>query len=297
MFCSPDIPIRPSKVSQGVRYFDLIAEPVRREILPNIYMEGWGYNGCIPGPTLLVYPGEEVNIRVHNRLAESTSIHWHGLDVPNNMDGVPDVQPTPRIKPGEYFDYQFKIVNPPGTHFYHSHVNTLRQEMMGLAGGLIILDPYEKGINQDFFIMLQEFKLKGLEMGEVRHGTYQLNPLSHEFNFFTVNGRSFPYVSSLCVKLGERVRIRIANSSQQSHPMHIHGHQFMITASDGNPIQPNRQLQKNTVLVAPGETWDVEFIANNPGRWPFHCHIPHHMTNNFTTGSGGMFTTIDYVGI
>jgi FtsP/CotA-like multicopper oxidase with cupredoxin domain len=116
-----------------------------------------------------------------------------------------------------------------------------------------------------------------------------------DFNFFTMNGRCFPFVDPIRVKLGERVRIRLGNIAHVPHPMHIHGHQFAITASDGNPIYISNRLIKNTVDVASGETYDIEFYADNPGIWPFHCHIPHHMSNNMTKPLGGMTTTIVYV--
>ena len=248
----------------------------------------------MPGPTIVVFPGDNVQIRVYNRLPENTSVHWHGLDIPNNMDGVPEIEPSPVIKPGGYFDYKFLIVNQPGTHIYHTHVDTASQEMLGLTGGFVILDPMNNEINRDYFILLQEFKVKGLPKGKIAPGVYNIDPLAMDFNFFTMNGRCFPYTTPLEVCCGENIRIRLANSSDQAHPIHIHGHQFMIAASDGNMIPLDRRIVKNTVLVSSGETWDVEFSANNPGIWPFHCHIPHHMTNNFTKSIGGMLTTIAY---
>lgn len=293
---SPDINNLSYVVKKGVKHFELTAEPVKREILPGIYINGWGYNGTIPGPSILVYPGDIVNIRVHNKLPEDTSIHWHGLDIPNNMDGVPDVEPSPKIEPGKYFDYHFRIKNPPGTHMYHTHMNSSKQEMMGLGGAFIILDPFENpsSIQHDYFYMVQEFKLIGLKMGEVKPGVYDIDPHSHEFNFFTMNGRCFPYVTPMETAMGHNVRIRLGNIVHDVHSMHIHGHQFFVTASDGNSIPPKNQLIKNTISVATGETWDIIFKSNNPGIWPFHCHIPHHMANNMTKPAGGMFTTIVY---
>jgi manganese oxidase len=295
MVTTPDVGNLPCIVRQGIKHFELVAEPVNREILTGITIKGWGYNGSIPGPTIKVYPGDWVNIRVYNCLEEPTSVHWHGLDIPNDMDGVPAVEPTPKILPGEYFDYRFRIVNQPGTHMYHTHFHTSKQEMMGMAGGLIILDPREDGgCFFDYFLMLQEFAIKGLPMGELKPGEFEVKPLSDDLNFFTINGRCFPDTTSLPVRVGGLVRIRMANPSMQAHPMHIHGHQFRVVASDGNAINPAAQMVKNTVQVAPGETYDIEFTAGNPGNWPFHCHIPHHMSNNMTLPTGGMFTTICY---
>lgn len=249
----------------------------------------------MPGPVIIAYPGDYVIIRVYNKLPEPTSVHWHGLDVPNAMDGVPEVEPSPKIEPGRYFDYHFRITNPPGTHIYHTHFNSTTQQMMGLGGAFIILDPAEHGIQHDFFYMLQEFSVKGLKTGEVKPGTYDLDPMSHDFNFFTMNGRCFPFATPMKVNYGSNVRIRLANLVHDAHPMHIHGHQFVVTASDGNTIAFGKRLVKNTVNVASGETYDVVFKADNPGIWPFHCHIPHHMSNNMQKQTGGMFTTFEYV--
>ncbi len=295
MVITPNINDLPSKTSNGIRYFELIAEPVNQEILPGVFIKGWGYNGSIPGPTIKAYTGETVNIRVYNKLPEPTTVHWHGIDVPNEMDGVPEIEPSPKIAPKNYFDYHFKIVNPPGTHMYHTHFNSPRQQMMGLSGAFIILDHNKRTkVNRDYFLMLQEFKLKGLEMGEVKEGTYELDTMTENFNFFTINGKCFPFTQELKIKFGEIVRIRLGNTMHHAHPMHIHGHQFIVTASDGNPISYSRRIAKNTINVASGETYDIEFFADNPGVWPFHCHIPHHMSNNMQLEMGGMTTVFRY---
>lgn len=295
MTISPDLHKLPYKEIKGVKYFELIAEEVERELLPGLFIKAWGYNGSTPGPTIEVLPGDYVNFRVYNRLSQATSVHWHGLDVPNTMDGVPEVEPSPKIEPGYYFDYKFKIINPPGTHMYHSHHISHEQEMRGMEGGLIILDPYDMSINKDYFIMLQEFKVEGIPMGVIKTGNYEIDPHSHDFNFFTMNGKCFPFTTPLEVNCYDKVRIRLANAMHDTHPIHIHGHQFMVSAADGNTINPSHRMKRNTIQVASGEIFDVEFYANNPGIWPFHCHIPHHMTNNMTEPTGGMFTTIKYI--
>lgn len=259
MLIAPDVPDLPYTLHNVTKYFELVAEPVRREILSGLFINAWGYNGSMPGPTIQVYPGDYVSIRVINKLPEPTSIHWHGLDVPNGMDGVPDVEPSPKIDPGNYLDYHFKITNPPGTHMYHTHFYTVIQEMMGLRGAFIILDPNRQNqyIHRDYFLMLQEFHVNGL-------------------------------------KMGENARIRLGNIVHNAHPIHIHGHQFVVSASDGNNIPVQNRLMKTTINVTSGETYDLEFKANNPGIWPFHCHIPHHMSNNMQKSMGGMSTVIVY---
>jgi len=293
---TPNIPNLPFTEKNGVKYFNLVAEVVKSEILPGIHVNAWGYNGMSPGPTICVYPGDYVCLRVHNKLPQPTSVHWHGLDVPNGMDGVPEIEPSPKIDPGHYFDYHFKITNAPGTHMYHSHFYSVVQDMLGLEGGFIIFDPNEskKDIQKDYYLMLGAFKLKGLEPGVLKNGTYEIDPFAHESNFFTINGKCFPYTALLPVNEGDRVRIRFGNIGMMNHPIHFHGHQFYETAADGNSIAIENRLKKNTILISSGTTRDIEFIANNPGRWPLHCHFPHHVSNNMTLSLGGMTTAVVY---
>lgn len=294
MVISPDIPNLPYKLMNGVKYFELVAEPVQREILPGLFINAKGYNRSTPGPTIQVYQGDYVKIRVYNKLNEPTSVHWHGLDVPNVMDGAPGMTSSPEIKPSSYFDYHFQVINPPGTHMYHTHLDPLGQEMSGMSGGFIILEPQPTYIQRDYFIMLQEFRVKKLPMGVIAPGVYDIDPMSMDYNFFTMNGRCFPSTTPLEVCQGENVRIRLANAMEHAHPIHLHGHQFLVTAVDGNPIPEGSRLLRSNILVASGDTWDIEFNANNPGSWPFHCHIPHYMTNNMSKEGGGMMTTVVY---
>lgn len=296
MVITPNIPNLPYIKKKGVKYFNLVAEPVKTRILPQIYVNAWGYNGLTPGPTICVYPGDYVCIRVYNKLPQPTSVHWHGLDIPNIMDGVPAIEPSPKINPGCYFDYHFKITNPPGTHMYHSHFYTVVQDMMGLEGGFIILDPTEskKEIQRDYYLMLGAFKLKGLKEGIIQEGIYDIDPFSNMANFFTINGRCFPYTSLLPVKKDEHVRLRFGNIGMMNHPIHFHGHQFYETAMDGNSIRKENQFLKNTILISSGTTRDIEFVANNRGIWPLHCHFPHHVSNNMTLPLGGMTTAVVY---
>ncbi|GFN31551.1 multicopper oxidase family protein [Paenibacillus xylaniclasticus] len=294
MIIAPDLSILSCRIDGGVKLFELTAEPVISELLPGIWMEGWGYNGTIPGPLIVVCPGDDVIFRVSNRLPVPTSVHWHGLDVPNSMDGVPDIESTPLIPPGGRYDYRFQITNGPGTHMYHSHVDVVRQMGQGLGGMLVIKDPNETAITHDYVYLLQEFKLVGLAKGELRQGRYKLDPMSDGFNFFTMNGRCFPAVTPMKVGWGDRVRIRLGSMGMNAHPIHMHGHQFTLCAVDGNRLEQSNRPVMNTISVASGTTRDIEFLANNPGRWPFHCHIPHHSSNNFTPPTGGMFTIIQY---
>lgn len=296
MVITPGIKDLPYTYDNGIKYFTLIAEEIVWELVDGIFVKAWGYNGSTPGPTIRVFPGDKVCMRVINHLPERTSVHWHGLEVPNIMDGVPPIEPSPYIEPGEYFDYTFTINNPPGTYMYHSHVNVSVQDNAGLLGGLIVEDPRMQNRKKykDYLCLLQEWAIGALPWGDLTKGTYDLTFVKPEFNFFTINGKCYPDTKPLPVEYGDTVRVRFGNIQMNHHPMHLHGHQFRVVGADGFPIARDTQIYKNTILVASGETWDISFLANNEGIWPFHCHMPHHVTNNGAPPVGGMFTTVNY---
>lgn len=287
---SPNLPFAPSVLKGGTRHFHLIAEPVPQSVTTQTTIATWGYNGSTPGPVLVAYEGESLQITVTNRLPERTSVHWHGLIVPNAMDGVPEIGAGPFIDPGQSFTYSF-VLRQSGTYMYHSHVDPAHQEMMGLAGMFIALPSQPVlPVQHDFVLMLQEWQVQ--EPAPSAQGVQVIDPLGMDFNYFTINGKSYPDADPLYVSRGDRVRIRLGNISMQSHPMHLHGHYFAVTAADGHPLPA--PWYKNTINVAPGETWDIEFLADNPGNWAFHCHKPHHTANGRDHGLGGMFTFVHY---
>lgn len=223
------------------------------------------------------------------------------------MDGVPEIEPTPLLNPGESFTYRF-TVQQTGTHMYHSHVDSAKQDLLGLAGALIFLPAQETGpqVDHDFVYFLNEWKLPqdltpeeildmprtGSPVDMVNSVTAEPQWTSMELNFFTMNGKAFPSSTPLQVERGERIRIRFFNIGLNTHPMHLHGQDFMQTEQDGNPIAPDNQPEINTITVAPGQTQTVEFDAVNPGNWPLHCHVAHHQTNNLSSGFGGMSTVV-----
>ena len=297
MVITPGIKDLPYCTRNGRKFFTLVAEEIVWELLDGIRIKAWGYNGSTPGPTIHVFPGDEVTFRVINHLPVRTSVHWHGLEVPNAMDGVPPIEPSPYIYPGEYFDYRFKIENPPGTYLYHSHVEVSIQDNAGLFGGLIVEDPRDQNRSNyvDYLCILQEWAINQLPWGNITPGLYDLSFIRPRFNFFTINGHCYPDTLPLQVRYGDTVKVRFGNIQMHHHPIHLHGHQFRVVGADGFPIQESAQICKNTILVASGETWDISFLANNPGIWPMHCHMPHHVTNNGVLGVGGMFTTVNYV--
>ncbi len=258
------------RLENGVKVFELTARPVRWNILDNVKVTAWTYNGTVPGPMIRVTEGDRVRITLKNELPEATSIHWHGIPVPNAMDGV-----TP-IPPGTSFTYEF-TAPPAGSFMYHSHIASDKQVMIGLYAPFIV-DPQTSPANKpdvDVSWMLSEWRV-GAD-GQ----TYAAMPMAGaEPNYFTINGKSFPNTQTIEVKKGRRVRVRLANVGQFTHPMHLHGMNFTIVAYDGVPLPPEQQIVRNTVPVNPGELIDIEFVADNVGTWMFHCHVLHHVTND-----------------
>jgi manganese oxidase len=273
---SPDVPDMPWRFENGVKVFDIRVEHVRTELIPGRVLDGWGFNGSIPGPTIQVSEGDRVRLNVENHLPEPFSMHWHGLEIPNDMDGMPAISQD-AIPPGGRFVYEFTL-KQNGTFFYHSHM--AMQEMMGLIG-LFIIHPrraHTPRVDRDFGIILQEWAL-------LPNNTIP-NSLAMEFNWLTLNGKSGPATTPLAVKIGERVRIRLVNLGMDHHPMHLHGHQFYVTGTEGGRIRSTAVTPENTVLVGVAQARDIEFVADNPGDWHFHCHLPHHMMNQMASMVG-----------
>jgi hypothetical protein len=258
------------KMVKGVKEFHLVVEEIDWEMAPGMVVRAWGYNGRTPGPTIEAVEGDRVRILVTNKLPEPTSVHWHGLILPSGMDGIAGLN-QPAIMPGETFAYEFTL-KQHGTQMYHSHGDEMVQIGLG-AMGFFIIHPKQraKKIDRDFAIFLNEWF--------VSPGSARPDPnVMTEFNTFTFNSRAFPGTAPLVAKTGDRVRIRIANIGQESHPIHIHGHTFKVVATDGGDIPESAQWPETTVLVSPGQTRDFEFIAT-AGDWALHCHRRHHPMN------------------
>ena len=282
-----------AQVDGGVKVFELETSVVGWNILPEQQVEAYAFNRQVPGPQIRVDEGDRLRINVTNNLEEPTSVHWHGLILPNEMDGAADVTQAP-IEPGSTFTYEF-TAGEAGTYFYHSHFEPDRQQALGLYGALIV-DPADEardlayGYDQEVVILLQEW----LE----RDGyTYPAMMMEGALpNFFTINGKSYPETEHISMKVGERLRVRFIGSHNNFiHPMHIHGGPFEIVETDGYPVPEGARLTKDTVNVGPGERYDVIWEALRPGKWLLHCHIPHHTTNDNTEveGGGGLMAVID----
>lgn len=274
----PDVPRLPWTWDGGVKVFHLTPEVVKTRFTPWKEANTWGYNGSTPGPTIEVVEGDRVRIVVENRLPEPTVMHWHGLEVPIEMDGVEGVTQD-FIAPGATFNYEFTL-HQNGTFFYHSH--RPMQQMMGQIGLFVVHPkrPHEPRCDRDFGMILQEWALLP--------NNPTPNTLAMEFNWLTINGKSAPATTPMLVKRGERVRLRFVNLGMDHHPMHMHGHTWVVTGTEGGRIPRTLWRPGNTELVGVAQARDVEFVANNPGDWMIHCHLPHHMMNAMVSMVGPM---------
>ena len=271
------------RVENGVKVFDLELSVIKWYILPDKQVMAYAFNKQVPGPRIRVTEGDRIRMIVKNNLPEPTSVHWHGMVLPNQMDGPAEITQPP-IEPGQTYTYEF-TAQQAGTFFYHSHREPDRQQSLGMYGALII-DPKDSSstpaYDMEYIIQLQEW----LE----REG-YTFPAMLMEGglpNYFTINGKSYPSTDTIQMKVGQKILLRFIGSSNNFiHPMHVHGGPFTIVATDGNPVPQTAQIEKDTINVGPGERYDVIWMARNPGRWLVHCHIPHHTTNNNVEERGG----------
>lgn len=268
-------------LKDGVKEFHLVAEPVKREFAPGMTVNCWGYNGSTLGPTLEAVEGERVRIYVTNRLPEHTTIHWHGIRVPNGMDGVGGLT-QPHIPPGKTFVYEF-VLKRSGTFMYHPHSDDMLQVAMGMMGFFIVhpKNSRERPVDRDFCIMLHNWDV------EAGTATPKASTMT-EFNLWSFNSRVFPGTAPLVVRKNDRVRIRIGNLSMHDHPIHLHGYDFWTTGTDGGWVPKSAQLPEITVNVPVGAMRAIEFVADEPGDWAMHCHKMHHAMNAMGHGVPNM---------
>ena len=264
----------PWRMRQGVKEFHLVAQPVQREIAPGMVANLWGYNGQSPGPTIEVVEGDRVRIFVTNKLPEHTTIHWHGQRLPNGMDGVGGLT-QPQIPVGKTFVYEFEA-RRPGTFMYHPHADEMTQMAMGMMGFWVThpkaKHPLIDEVQRDFCFLLNAYDIVP------GSASPQVNTML-DFNLWTWNSRAFPGIDSLNVRLGDKVRVRVGNLTMTNHPIHLHGHEFVVTGSDGGPWPLGARVPEITTDVAVGQMRQLEFVANELGDWGFHCHKSHHTMN------------------
>ncbi len=262
----------PWRMSNGVKEFHLVAEPVVRELAPGMKAHLWGYNGQSPGPTIEVVEGDRVRIFVTNRLPEHTTIHWHGQRLPNGMDGVGGLN-QPHIPVGKTFVYEFEA-RRPGTFMYHPHADEMTQMAMGMMG-FWVTHPRVPGfmkVDRDFVFLLNNFDI---DPGSF---TPKVNTML-DFNLFCFNSRVFPGLDPFVVRQNDRVRIRVGNLTMTNHPIHLHGHEFVVAGTDGGWTPPGSRWPEVTADIAVGQMRAIEFDATEPGDWAFHCHKSHHTMN------------------
>jgi FtsP/CotA-like multicopper oxidase with cupredoxin domain len=258
----------PYTMDGDVKVFNLKMVAVKWKTAEGKEFEAWTFNGHVPGPVIRVTEGDKVRIVVENLLSEGTGVHWHGLDVPNKMDGVPMVTQDP-ILPGQKFTYEF-TVNQYGTNMYHAHHDDLRQITNGLFGPMII-DPKDPSkdpkVDHDVIMMIGDGALG-----------------------YTINGKTFPDTTPFVFKKGEKVRVRYLNIGNQVHPMHMHGFNVQLVAKDGN-MMPQPWWKINTVDLLQGDLYDVVVTLDRPGVWAWHCHNIGHVDD----GHGNMTGLVQVV--
>lgn len=274
--------MEPKVLPDGTKEFDLTASAFVWQLYNTARMTVWGYNQQVPGPLIRLKVGDKVKFVVKNELPQETTVHWHGLAVPNSEDGVPDITQKP-IPPGGSHTYAFKVTpQMVGTHLYHTHFNDSFQMDMGLHG-ILIVDPAKKSsrpYDVEAIYEMGAFKIAGVD----------------QENVFTLDGKAFPEAPVLKVRLGAKVLLRLVNASAENqHVMHLHGYTFKVVALDGNPL--NHPYAANTVNLEPSQTADVAFTADNPGCWMFHCHILDHMINPGPQGEGNETTPANMGGL
>lgn len=262
----------PWRMNNNVKEFHLVAEPVVRELAPGMQANLWGYNGQSPGPTIEVVEGDRVRIFVTNKLPEHTSVHWHGQRLPNGMDGVTGLT-QPGIPPGKTFVYEF-VARRPGTFMYHPHADEMTQMAMGMMGFWVThpKDPNFMKVDRDFVFLLSNY--------DIDPGSYTPKIMTMtDFNLFTFNSRVFPGIDPMVVRQGDKVRVRVGNLTMTNHPIHMHGHEFEVTGTDGGWTRPESRWPEVTTDIAVGQMRAVEFTATDLGDWAFHCHKSHHTMN------------------
>ncbi len=268
----------PLKLVNGVKVGHLVAHEFEHELAPGLRIKAWGYNNSTPGPTIEVTQGDRVRFYITNRLPEATTMHWHGVILPNGMDGVSGLTQKP-IEPGETFLYEFTFKDA-GTFMYHPHFDEMTQMAMGMNGMIVVHPKAPRGprVDRDFVLMAHEWL--------IHPGAARPDPNAMaDFNVLSFNSKAFPATAPLVMGVGERVRIRIGNlSPMDHHPIHLHGVNAELTWTDGGEVPPSARHPETTFLVPVGSVRVFEFVPREAGDWAMHCHMTHHVMNQMGHG-------------
>ena len=248
----------------GYKVFSLVAKIIPWEVEPGKIVDGWSYNGMIPGPIMRANVGDKIRIVLKNELPESTALHLHGVRVPNSMDGV-DPYTQKAIIPGGTFIYEW-TASEPSVGMYHSHHNAQVQVPNGLAGAILIGD------------------WKTMAMAAAGGRTKDTNNVAEQEVVMvlndsgtiglSLNGKSFPATSPYSLAIGESMVVHYYNEGNMTHPMHLHQPAGLVVAKDG--IMLESPFWADTLNVAPGERWTVVYTPKDAGVWAWHCHILTH---------------------
>jgi FtsP/CotA-like multicopper oxidase with cupredoxin domain len=264
-------PLEPEVLADGTKQFNLVAEIVDWEIEPGKIVQAWTYNGTVPAPVIKVDVGDNVRVVLENKLPTATTIHWHGIRVPNAMDGVPPFT-QPGIMPGETFTYEFEALEP-AVGIYHSH-NGANQVLDGLFGA--------------FTIGQMQTPPELLEQGFKPTPDQTINMVLNDAGAIglSLSGKSFPATQAYTGKVGDTVMVNYFNEGLLAHPMHLHQPVGWIIAKDGKELLV--PIPGDTINIAPGERYTVLYNLTDPGVWAWHCHILTHAERE--DGMFGMVT-------
>ena len=280
----------PPPAPAAVREFALVAREVDLELRPGTTVRAWTYNGTVPGPELRVTEGDQVRITLKNELPAATSAHWHGIDVPVAMDGVPGLTQQ-AVPPGGTFVYEFTATNV-GTRWYHSHQDAEVQVPLGLFGPVIVEPKAPESVRYDreYTFILSEWDLDltpAVATGDASLPAPRSDvPLSKQLDYdlFLVNGKATEALPPIAVASGQRVRLRLINAGNLIHTVRGRGRPIKVVATDGNPVPPGVALPDEAATLGPSERVDLELLGGDSGGWTFEADVEHQMASGMTAG-------------
>jgi manganese oxidase len=270
--------LEPRILDDGTKEFELTGAITPWEVEPGKFVDAWTYNGIVPGPQLRLDVGDKVRVVFHNELPISTDIHWHGLHVPNDQDGVAPYTQDP-IMPGETYVYEFTTTEPM-VGMYHAHHAGQHAIPNGMFATIIVGD----------LELPRGQTISGIEIPADLELVDERPMVLNDAGVIglTLDGKSFPATEPVVVDQGDWILVHYYNEGMQVHPMHLHGFPQLVVARDGYPLES--PYWADTINVAPGERWSVLIHARDPGVWVWHCHIISHAERD--SGMFGMVTAM-----